>query len=141
MNKMFDGVRWVYPAQLYVSQLYVSRSKLQAVQSWLTPETLQTCTPLPVYDFGDGKLTLTDGHTRAFALLLMGQRCPICYDTEETVTGPAGRTAYQMAIAWCRTAGICTVQDLRERVVEEEQYKRWWLDRCKQAFAQFGQQN
>lgn len=136
MEKVFQGVRWVSPVQLYVSQLYISRTKLQSVQAWLTPATLQECPPLPVHDFGDGVFTLTDGHTRALALLMQTQLCPICYDADEAVTKPDGRAAYLMAISWCRTAGICTVWDLRERVVEEEQYKRLWLDRCKQAFTQ-----
>ena len=141
MDRMFHGIRWICPEKLYVSQLYVSRAKLQSVQSWLTPATLQSCQPLPVHDFGDGVLTLTDGHTRALALLLLGQPCPICYDTEEAVTGSVGQAAYRMAIDWCRAAGICTVPDLRARVVEEDEYKRLWLDRCKQAFVGLDQEN
>ncbi len=135
MEQGFHGVRWVEPAKLYVSQLYVSRAKLQAVQAWLTPAALQTCRPLPVHDFGDGNLTLTDGHTRALTLLLMGQLCPVCYDTDQAVTNPEGQAAYRTAIGWCRDAGVCRVGDLRHRVLEEAQYQRLWVERCEQAFA------
>ncbi len=134
METGFRGIRRMNPAKLYVSQLYVSRTKLQAVQTWLTPSTIQACRPLPVHDFGDGNLTLTDGHTRALVLLLLGQPCPVCYDTDRTVTGPAGKAAYRMAIGWCRSAGVHTVKDLRERILEEVQYERLWVERCKQAF-------
>lgn len=139
MEKLFDGVRRIQPAQLHVSQLYVSRTKLQAVQAWLTPATLNACRPLPVHDFGDGFLTLTDGHTRALALLLLGLPCPVCYDTDEMVVGPEGQKAYRTAIGWCRDAGVCTVGDLRKRVVGQTQYEKLWLDRCAQAFAELGQ--
>lgn len=134
MEPGFHGVRWIEPAKLYVSQLYVSRTKLQAVQMWLTPSTARFCHPLPVHDFGDGNLTLTDGHTRALVLLLLGQLCPVCYDMDRAVTSPEGKAAYHMATAWCREAGICTVEDLRDRILEEIQYERLWVERCKQAF-------
>ncbi len=131
----FEGVRWVEPDRLYVSQLYVNETKLLSVQSWLTPAGRQHCEPLPVYDFGDGNLTLTDGHTRAVALLLQGMMCSVRYDDDDIVTGPEGLKAYRTTIGWCRDAGVCTVADLCGRIVKETQYQTLWLERCRRAFS------
>lgn len=132
---MFEGVLYTFPGQLFVSQLYVSETKLQAVKTWLTPEHLELCEPLPVYDFGDGKLTLTDGHTRALALLLQDLPCPVRYDNDDIVVGQSGLKAYRLAIAWCRDAGVYTVANLRGRVLEEAQYEKLWGERCREAFS------
>lgn len=132
---MFQGIRRIAPERLYVSQLYISESKLLAVQSWLTPDGRHRCEPLPVHDFGDGNLTLTDGHTRAVALLLQGLMCPVRYDDDAIVTEPAGLKAYRTAIGWCRDVGVHTVADLRGRILGEEQYQALWVERCRQAFS------
>lgn len=131
----FEGVRWIEPDRLYVSQLYVNETKLLSVQSWLTPASQQHCEPLPVYDFGDGNFTLTDGHTRALVFLLQGLPCPVRYDDDDIVTGPEGLKAYRTAIGWCRDAGVCTVADLCDRIIKETQYQTLWLERCRRAFA------
>lgn len=47
---------------LGVSQLYVSTEKLARVRAWFDPRSM---TPLPVRDFGNGRLTLTDGNLYA----------------------------------------------------------------------------
>ncbi len=132
---MFAGILYTFPGQLFVSQLYVSEVKLRVVQAWLTPEHLELCEPLPVHDFGDGNLTLTDGHTRALALLQQGLPCPVRYDNDDIVTGKSGLKAYRLAIEWCRDAGVYTVEDLRSRVLKEAQYEKLWVERCREAFS------
>lgn len=138
MALAFEGVLHISPERLYVSQLYVSEAKLLAVRSWLASGNLEKCEPLPVHDFGDGNLTLTDGHTRALALLQQGLSCPVRYDDDEEVVGERGLKAYRIAIGWCRDAGVYTVEDLCGRVLKGVQYEKLWVERCRDAFSAMG---
>lgn len=138
MALVFEGILHISPERLYVSQLYVNEAKLLSVRSWLTSDNLERCEPLPVHDFGDGNLTLTDGHTRALALLQQGLSCPVRYDNDEEVVGVSGLKAYRMAIGWCRGAGVYTVGNLCGRVLSEVQYEKLWVKRCRKAFSSMG---
>ena len=66
MDKSFQGIKWVSPTDLGISQLYLNKSKLSDIETWFDPNNMNLCQPLPVHDFGDDRLTLTDGHSRAF---------------------------------------------------------------------------
>ena len=57
---------------LGLSQIYLNRRKIDAIRKWYCIRKTDEYEPLPVYDFGDGKLTLTDGHSRAFVAYKLG---------------------------------------------------------------------
>lgn len=86
MGILFQGVQWVAPTDLGISQLYLNQSKLRNVEKWFDPNNMNLCQPLPVHDFGDGGLTLTDGLSRAFIAYQHKTKVPIVYDTDDMAT-------------------------------------------------------
>ena len=102
MDTFFRGVQWVAPTDLGVSQLYLNKSKLRDVEKCFDPNNMNLCQPLPVHDFGDGRLTLTDGHSRAFTAYQHNAKVPIVYDTDDIVTWEEGQMLYKNDIVWCQ---------------------------------------
>ena len=117
MENTIKGIRWIEPADLGVSQLYLSEAKLKNIEKWFDPKHMDRFEPLPVHDFGDGRLTLTDGHTRAFTAYRQGVKAPVFYDTDELVTGEIGQQLYRNDIIWCRRFHIGSVADLEGRIL------------------------
>ncbi|WP_295475801.1 hypothetical protein [uncultured Subdoligranulum sp.] len=134
MTAFFRGVQWVVPTDLGISQLYLNGSKLKNIQKWFDPNNMNLCAPLPVHDFGDGRLTLTDGHSRAFLAYRHKTRVPIIYDGDDIVTGDEGQLLYKNSIVWCRRLNLQTVADLENRIVDDSSYQSLWVDRCKLAY-------
>ena len=134
MDLSFSGIRWVYPIELGVSQLYLNQSKLENIKKWFTPDYTDLCAPLPVYDFGTGRLTLTDGHSRAFVAYQYKIKIPIVYDTDEIVICEEGQLLYQNDIDWCQRFKIRTVADLESRIVDSSKYHYLWIERCNRAY-------
>ncbi len=62
----FDGICSYSLVELGISQLYLSEEKIRKVKTWFCPEDQEKLEPLPVHDFGNGRYTLTDGHSRAY---------------------------------------------------------------------------
>ena len=113
-------------AQLQPSQLYISKTKLARVQSWWQPPTLETLEPLPVKRL-NGRVILTDGHTRAFAAYRHGfTEVPVFWDEDEL-----DWIAYQICVDWCLDEGIRTIADLENRVISPADYDVLWLNRCR----------
>lgn len=134
MGTLFHGVRWIAPTDLGVSQLYLNQSKLEDIQKWFDPRHMNLCQPLPVYDFGSGRLTLTDGHSRAFFAYQHRVKIPIIYDTDEIVTSETGQHLYKNDIVWCQRFQIQTIADLETRIVDSSKYQYLWIDRCDRAY-------
>ncbi len=134
MSPLFQGVQWIAPTDLGISQLYLNQSKLEAIEKWFDPNHMNLCQPVPVYDFGDGRFTLTDGHSRAFIAYRHKTKVPIVYDTDDIVTGKEGQLLYKNDIVWCRRFNLRTVADLENRVVPSSEYQSLWIDRCEQAY-------
>ena len=97
------------------------------------PNNMNLCQSLPVHDFGDGRLTLTDGHSRAFIAYQHKTKVPIVYDTDDIVTCDEGQLLYKNDIVWCRRFHLRTIADLENRIVDDSEYQSLWIDRCKQA--------
>ena len=133
MGASFQGVRWVSPADLAVSQLYLNRAKLESLEKRCGADGAGRWPPLPVHDFGDGRLTLTDGHHRAFIAFRRKSRVPIVYDTDAIVTGGQGRLLYESALLWCRRSRLRSVADLESRIVSDAEYRVLWDGRCERA--------
>ncbi len=133
MNTCFQGVQWVAPTDLGVSQLYLNQQKLKDIEKWFDPNQMNLCCPLPVHDFGNGRLTLTDGHSRAFVAYRYNVKIPVAYDTDEIVTSNGGQQLYKNDIVWCQRFNIETVADLENRIVDSSKYQYLWIDRCNRA--------
>lgn len=131
---MFSGIRWLSIVDLGVSQLYLSEAKIANVKKWLNPNDLSNFEPLPVHDFGNGKFTLTDGHSRAFLAYTMGISCvPCVYDNDDIVSSKMGQILYKNDLCWCERFEIRSVMDLADRIVSDYVYQERWVQRCDRA--------
>ena len=137
---VFVGVQYVPLSELGISQLYLNADKLSAVEAWFNPHDLSGLEPLFVHDFGNHRLTLTDGHSRAFiAYQNKVDKIPVRYDTDEIVTSEIGMRLYKNDIAWCERFGLKSISDLETRIVTANDYQTLWIDRCDKAYNLFTQ--
>lgn len=141
VNKMsnndsdFIGIRWADIADLRLSQIYLNAEKLKHVETWFNPSDLTNFQPLPVHDFGNGHLTLTDGHSRAFIAYKSGlSKIPIIYDYDELVTSKTAQMLYKNDIVWCERFNLKSISDLGDRIISDEKYRRLWIERCDRAY-------
>lgn len=118
--------RYLPLSALQPSQLYISVAKLTAVEAQWRPPLLETLEPIPIKAL-DGRLVLTDGHTRAYAAFRHGfTEVPIVWDEDAL-----DWDAYRICVAWCLEAGITTVMDLAGRLLAAEDYEVLWHERCR----------
>jgi hypothetical protein len=111
---------------LQPSQLYINKLKLEHVLATWDPVSPDTLEPVPIKEL-DGRLVLTDGHTRALAAFTRGFAEIVGYwDPDEL-----DWEAYRICVEWCLSEGIWSVSDLSARIVPPEEYDRLWLDRCR----------
>ena len=130
-NKIFT----VNIADLGISQLYINKEKLDRVSEWFDADRASEYEPLPVYDFENGRYTLTDGHTRAYTMLKNGmQTVRVKLDCDEMITCDLGQKLYKTDIDWCEKYGMRGVGDFENRVISAEQYSVLWLERCKRLY-------
>ena len=137
MNKRlkFTGIQWMDVTSLGISQIYLCREKLDDIAKWLNCEEMEEFGPLPVHDFGNGRLTLTDGHSRAFSLYKAGiKSVPVVYDLDEIVMAEMGQMYYKNDIQWCERFRLISVADLETRIIPREQYEKLWIARCDVAY-------
>lgn len=124
-------------AALGISQLYISQKKLEGVRKWYGARHICPDFSLPVFDFGTGRYTLTDGHTRAYAAFLLGAKSLwVHVDTDDIVTNQQGMMLYRTCIGWCEAEGLLSIDDLDGRVVSDTDYKALWVDRCARMHAE-----
>jgi hypothetical protein len=111
--------------KLQPSQLYINEEKLYEIKRTINEEGIDSLEPVPVKKL-DGKLMLTDGHTRALALLQIGINEILAeWETEEL-----GWDEYRDCVRWCDDEGIVTVADLEKRIIDDVKYQILWLKRC-----------
>ena len=128
---MFQGVKNIRIVELGLSQLYLNADKLSNISKWFKQHDLSDFEPLPVHNFGNGRLTLTDGHSRAFIAYMAGlEEIPVIYDTDEMVTSKIGQLFYKNDIIWCDRFNLRNICDLECRIVSNEDYKKLWIARC-----------
>lgn len=128
---IFQGTKHIRIIELGLSQLYLNADKLLNISKWFDSNNLSNFKPLPVYDFGNGRLTLTDGHSRAFTAYKAGlEEIPVIYDTDEMVTSKIGQLFYKNDIIWCDRFNLHRISDLESRIVSYEDYKKLWIARC-----------
>ena len=118
--------RFMFPiADLQPSQLYISEGKMRIVRDWFDPNNTENFDPIPVKRF-EGKILMTDGHTRAVTAHLAGwDSVPVYWDEDEL-----DMRAYAMDVKWCGDEGIRNPLDLARRIVPHKDYERLWRKRC-----------
>lgn len=120
---------------LGISQLYINREKLNEVAKWFDISKVNEYDPLPVYNFGNGRYTLTDGYTRAYTMLKNGvQDVRVQLDLDEMITCDLGQQLYRTDIEWCNKYGMHGVSDFEKKIISNEQYSVLWLERCKRLY-------
>lgn len=120
---------------LGLSQMYLNRNKIDAIENWFSITNIDDYEPLPVYDFGNGRLTLTDGHSRAFVANKHGiKKVKVKYDHDEIVTGITGQKLYKQALVWCKRFSIDNIGKLEDRIISNEDYAFYWIERCDRSY-------
>lgn len=111
-------------SSLQPSQLYISTEKLEAVRKALAEG--RRVEPVPVKSL-DGRWVLTDGHTRALAAWMRGDRTiSAVWEADEL-----DWDAYRITVDWCLRDGVRSVADLERRVVSQADCAKLWLERCR----------
>ena len=116
---------------LKLSQIYLSQKKIDDVLLWFEP-SLRNFEPISARDFlNNGNLHITDGHTRTFVAWQHGaNKIPYIYDENEIVTCEMGQIQYEEDILWCDRFGLHHISDLASRVLSEQDYEKFWRERC-----------
>lgn len=118
-----------------VTELYLNQRKLEAVKEQSLREDFAGFSPLPVFDFGDGRPTLTDGHHRAFLLWQQGRpMLTVYWDNDANATSKVSQKIYRLGLEWCREAGIDNISRLQGRVLQPAGYELYWLERCRRGY-------
>jgi hypothetical protein len=113
--------------EIQPSQLFISSERLSHIMIDLDPLKPESLRPIPVKKLGN-QVIFTDGHTRALGAFLSGfSEVRVFWDEDEL-----DWEAYEICVKWCREQGICTVADLKDRVVASVEYEVLWLKRCKE---------
>jgi len=125
-----------YPImELGLSQIYLNEDKIRAIEKWFNPDNMDIFEPLTVHDYGNGKYTLTDGHSRAYVAYKNGLTgIPIVYDNDEIVAGEIGQKLYRTDIEWCNRFSIYNISHLKHRIISNEDYQRLWVERCNRSY-------
>lgn len=125
-----------YPImELGVSQIFLNEDKIKAVEEWFDLGNMHIFEPLTVRDFGNGKYTLTDGHSRAYVAYKNGITViPIVYDNDEIVAGEIGQKLYKTYIEWCNRFFIFNISHLAKRIINNDDYQRLWIERCDRSY-------
>ena len=133
---MFHGIKSLSISSLGLSQIFLNSEKIANIEAWFNPTDLTNFQPLPVHDFGNGRLTLTDGHSRAFVAWRHGVReIPVVYDTDEIVAGETGQMLYREDLVWCQRFGLVHIWDLKDRILPPEKYQESWSGRCDRSYS------
>jgi len=111
---------------IQLSQLYISSAKLAAVMKVFESGNEKELEPIPIKEL-DGNLVSTDGHTRLLAWYLHGYKEVEC----EWEDLEMDWDAYRICVQWCREENIDTLADLKDRILEPDEYQILWLDRCR----------
>ena len=112
--------------QIQLSQLYISSAKLAIVMKAFESGNEKELEPIPIKEL-DGNLVSTDGHTRLLAWYLHDYTEVEC----EWEDVEMDWEAYRICVQWCREEKIDTIADLKDRILDSEEYQVLWLDRCR----------
>ena len=131
----FSGIKLINIDMLGLSQIYLNLNKITSVTKWFDPQCMDNFQPLTVYDFGNGKYTITDGHTRAYVAYKNGVSVlPVVYDNDEIVTGQIGQLLYKADIDWCERFKLSHIKLLGNRILNNGEYQKLWIERCDRSY-------
>ena len=131
----FIGIKEYPLLELGLSQIYLNENKIKAIETWLHPHDLNNFTPLTVHDYGNGRYTLTDGHSRAFVAYKHGlTHVPIVYDNDDLVASDTAQLLYRADITWCNRFHIENISHLVNRIISHEKYQQLWIERCDRSY-------
>lgn len=112
-------------SELQPSQLFISEGKLRLVREWFDQANKALFDPVPVKRL-DGRIIMTDGHTRAVAAYLAGwDTIPVYWDNDDL-----DMRAYAIDMKWCGEEGIHSPIDLAGRIIPHKDYEQLWRKRC-----------
>lgn len=124
MTKMKSAFKMKY-SDIQPSQLYISKNKLAKVKKKFNSTDISTLEAIPIKKLGN-QIFYTDGHTRAFAAYQAGfKEIPLVWEDEEL-----DWEMYEICIKWCKDAGIYSIADLSDRIIDQKEYKILWYKRC-----------
>ncbi|MGY5873500.1 MAG: hypothetical protein RTV72_14730 [Candidatus Thorarchaeota archaeon] len=112
--------------QIQLSQIYISADKLAKIMKVFESGIEDELEPIPIKEL-DGDLVSTDGHTRLLAWHLHGYKDVEC----EWEDIEMDWDAYRICVQWCREEAIHTVADLKDRILDTEEFQVLWLERCR----------
>lgn len=108
------------------SQLYLNKNKLKSLQTKFKSNDLKSYKPIPIKEINQ-KYIDTEGHYRVFILWQRGEKqVRVEWEYEDL-----DWTLYEICVKWCEEEGIFNIFDLKERIVDNEEYDELWLNRCK----------
>ena len=109
---------------LHPTQLYLSEKKLQSIQLLYQSEEIINLDPISILAVGH-RLLITDGHHRAYQALLAGQ---------DTISAEfdrdGGDELYKLYAQACEERKICSVLDLKNRILPQDEYEAKWYNWC-----------
>jgi hypothetical protein len=109
------------------TQLFINSEKLSEVLKTVNPKNPKSIEPIPIKKL-DNEIIFVDGHTRAFAVFLLGfTKVPAYWENEEL-----DWDAYKICVKWCKKAKIRTIADLKNRVIPQKDYEILWYRRCEE---------
>lgn len=121
---MKDKEFYVTVGELQPSQLFISEEKMKRNEEWLHHGEIDY-DAIPIIDL-NGKMVMTDGHTRAVILSKLGiEKIRVTWDCDEL-----DLEAYLECVSWCDKEGIHSVRDLEHRIISAEEYLTLWIGKC-----------
>ena len=135
MSLAFTGTRWMPISELGISQIYLSAQELEQEAEGFTMQRL-CADPIRVFDFGNGRLTITTppGHRRAFLALQAGMSAvPVIYDPDDYLRQEDLLPLLADDVLWSEKIGLHSVADLKDRVLSNEDFERLYIRRCERS--------
>jgi len=131
----FAGIKNYPLLELGLSQIYLNENKIMEIEKWFNSDDMSACSPIKVHNFGNGKYTIIDGHSRAYVAYKNGvMQVPIVYDNDELVTGEVGKKLYCADLMWCERFGIENISHLENRIIWKKEYQKRWIGRCDRSY-------
>jgi hypothetical protein len=124
MTKMNSAFKMKY-SDIQPSQLYISKKKLAKVKKKFNITEISTLEAIPIKKLGN-EIFYTDGHSRAFAAYQAGfKEIPVVWEDKKL-----DWEMYEICIKWCKDAGIYSIADLSDRIIDQKEFKILWYKRC-----------
>ena len=120
-----ENVFYMNLDELFPSQLFLNREKIEFFNKHINPFVLDKIPPISIRKFGN-KTVFLDGHTRAFLAYEHGlTQVPVYWEPEEY-----DWELYEICIQWCLENHIHHISDLKTRILERGSFEKMWIGKC-----------